>query len=305
MASKMHAQAKVPEVVTDWLKVAFKKFSQPPPKVAKLPKLKRNALPHLYVLSIFDHHFGKYAWAPETGNNYDLRTAEQCYRKAFAELLERVASFNIDLFVIPIGNDLIHYDSIKGRTANDTTLDSVDSRLHKIWGICSQMFVDLISPLTERAKVQLVYVPGNHDYHSSQVVYHYLAQYFRNNRRVITSSFEETANFKQYIHYGCNLLGFTHGDTIKQPVNKLPIIMAEDNREIWPQVTDKEWLLGHVHHKTKNQVLEIDSTILRHLPSLSGADLWHVKNGYISKRAAEAYLYSKSRGYVGHFSASP
>ncbi|MBD3403792.1 hypothetical protein GF420_12910, partial [candidate division GN15 bacterium] len=50
--------------------------------------------PCLFEFSAFDAHFGKLAWAPETGENYDLEIAERIYSSAVTDLLTKAAPYN-------------------------------------------------------------------------------------------------------------------------------------------------------------------------------------------------------------------
>jgi hypothetical protein len=48
-----------------------------------------------------------------------------------------------------------------------------------------------------------------------------------------------------------------------------------------------------------------NGVVIRVLPSLSGLDFWHYQQGYSPRyRAAEAHLWSKESGYVGHLLSS-
>ena len=43
--------------------------------------------------------------------------------------------------------------------------------------------------------------------------------------------------------------------------------------------------------------------VVHTLPSIAGTDCWHSEHGYIgTRKASEAFIYSKSGGYYGQFS---
>ena len=109
------------------------------------------------------------------------------------------------------------------------------------------------------------------------------------------------------MQWGTVLLGFAHGDRIKH--DKLPLLMAGEAPQLWAATTHREWHLGHLHHKRETQFhagIEHGPVRVRILPSLTTADDFHYTNGYVGAlRAAESYLWSKRRGYVGHLSWSP
>ena len=111
---------------------------------------------------------------------------------------------------------------------------------------------------------------------------------------------------RKYVRYGRVLLGITHGNEEKH--SSLPTIMASECPEHWGQTTTRVWHIGHLHKKKQVHFIgtdTIDGVIVTTLPALCATDAWHHLKGYVNPhRAAEAYIWSKKRGYVGHFSAN-
>jgi hypothetical protein len=154
------------------------------------------------------------------------------------------------------------------------------------------------------AEVEEEFVPGNHDATASYHIARELKAHYRHTDRVNVGIEFRT---RKYRRWGTNLLGIAHADTVRGKFAELPNIMATEVAHDWAATSHHEWLLGHVHHKSKRETLPVDEkggVIMRTLASLSGHDAWHYNHGYISKRAAEVYLYSEKDGYVGHFSVS-
>jgi hypothetical protein len=274
-------------------------------KIAPKPvsvKRKSSGEPHLLVLGLFDAHFGKLAWAAETGNAYDLKIAETVFANAFCDLIGCINGYNVESIVLPIGQDFFHTDNPQNATVNGTPQD-VDGRRAKMFDVGVRSMIHCIDSALNTAPVQVFYSPGNHDRETSWYLTRVLDAYYHHNKDVQVDAAPTT---RKYIEYGSTLLGFDHGDTIKP--DKLPNLMAAEQREAWGRVLYTEWLTGHYHKVKEQQFTSADThggTVVRTLPSLSGTDSWHYRNGFVhGRRAAEAYLYSRENGYVGHFNAN-
>lgn len=268
------------------------------------PKIKRSFTGdrHLLVLGLFDAHFGKLAWAAETGNDYDLKIAESVFANAFHDLVRRINGYCIESIVIPIGQDFFHTDNPQNATVNGTPQD-VDGRRAKMFDVGVHAMIHCIDSALEVAPVKVFYSPGNHDRETSWYLTRVIDAYYHHTNDVTVDA---TPTTRKYLEYGCTLLGFDHGDIVKP--DKLPNLMAAEQREAWGRVKYTEWLTGHYHKVKEQQFTSADThggTVVRTLPSLSGTDAWHYRNGFVhGRRAAEAYLYSRDNGYVGHFNAN-
>jgi len=258
--------------------------------------------PHLLVLGLMDAHFGKLAWAAETGNDYDLKIAEELFAQAFADLMGRIGGYQIERIAIPIGQDFFHTDNPQNATVNGTPQD-VDGRRPKMFEAGVSAMLACVQAALKVAPVQLFYSPGNHDRETSWYLARVLAAHYHDHPDVDVDYAPTT---RKYIEYGATLLGFDHGDGTKP--QDLPNVMAREQREAWGRVQYTEWLTGHFHKVKEQRFTAADThggTVVRTLPSLSGTDAWHYRNGYVhGRRAAECYLYHRDEGYVGHFNAN-
>lgn len=261
--------------------------------------------PHMLEVSVFDAHFGKLAWKPETGSNYDLKIAEEVYLKAVQDLAGYARGFHIERILFPIGQDFFHVDNLESKTTAGTPQDC-DGRYGKIMVAGTMACVKAIDHLADLAPVKLIWIPGNHDRTSSYHLGMFLWAWYRNNPRV-EIDMARTQTGRRYEQYGPVVIGFAHGDGIRH--EKLPAVMMHEAREMMATSRALEIHLGHMH-KSQEMVYRNTDTHsggvrVRILPSLSGTDKWHYDQGYVgSARAAEAYLWSKRTGYVGHFSAN-
>jgi hypothetical protein len=267
-------------------------FSQPVPVDASL----------LCELDLFDVHFGKLCWAPESGENDDLRITERKFRYAIDDLLVKLRGQAVSRFVLPLGNDLFHVDSLLRATTAGTPQDA-DGRYAKMIEIGEASVLAAVDRLQRIAPVDVIYVPGNHDRLASYHLCRTASAWFRNCERV---SVDLSPAVRKYRRYGCNLFGYTHGDRVNGDagIRSLPALMAVESPQDWGQTTCREWKLGHRHTSRRFETRssdEFQGVQVRWLSSLSGTDAWHFENGFVAnRRAAEAYLYDLNHGYSGH-----
>ena len=259
--------------------------------------------PHMLEVSLFDHHFGKLAWAPETdGSSYNVEIASQLFGDAVNDLVAKAKNFNVEKILLPIGSDFFHINNSKNTTCHDTPQDT-DGRLPMIFQAGAKALINAIENCLTVAPVEILYVPGNHDRETAFHLVNYISAWFRLHNQVTV---DVTPTSRKYARYGVNLIGFTHGDQEKHA--SLPIIMATERPMDWAETTTREFHTGHFHKKKQMQFVTADSMpgmLVRCLPSLSASDAWHYQKGYVGAgRAAEAYLWSKKNGYTGHFSVN-
>ncbi|MEM9167020.1 MAG: hypothetical protein AAGB48_08335 [Planctomycetota bacterium] len=268
----------------------------PAPKRAK--SRSKRARPVLLELSLPDIHVGKLAWAPETGENYDIDLATGLYLRAIDGLTARFEHLRpqIGSILLPTGNDLLHIDSIENTTTAGTRQD-LDSRWQKCFVAALDMLDDAIRRLREIAPVRIPIIPGNHDTMGTFHLGVALERRWRGDRHVDVDNAPTT---RKYIRHGACLIGFTHGD--KEKHADLPLIMAEERPKDYTACRWREWHLGHLH-KSNLRVYTAGDTHkgvgVRILPSLSGTDAWHYQKGYVrGVRAAEAFAWHETDGLL-------
>lgn len=251
-------------------------------------------------INVPDVHMGKLCWKPESGDNYDMKIAEAVYDHAVAELQGRASSFDVDEAVFLLGSDFFHIDTLESSTTAGTRVDS-DGRYAKMVEAGVAAVIRAIDRLAESCRlVRVIWVPGNHDRLSSYHLAREIAAFFRNDPRVQVDC---GPGVRKYVRYGCNLIGYTHGDRIKHA--NLPLIMATERKDDWAATTHREWHVGHLHTSRSLVTTDCDEhkgVKVRVVSSLSGTDAWHFENGFVGNRkAAEAFVYDHSCGLVANF----
>jgi len=270
--------------------------------------------PVLLCISPADIHFGKLAIKQETGNEYDLEIAAKRMLNGVLGLLNYAQDFNIEKIIIVGGNDILHTDTILNTTTRGTHQD-VDGKFYQAYNAAFETYVKVINMLLEIADIHYVHCMSNHDYLSGFYFSKCLEAYYNNCKNI---SFNTTVNPRKYVHYGINLLGFSHGDTAKD--SDLINLMKIEAKSSWSKCKFGYWYLGHLHHqirknynktiskefndvtiiKDSNNVIK-DSVTVEYIKSLSGTDAWHNSMGYKSTPAIEGFLHCPKNGQIARF----
>lgn len=260
---------------------------------------------HLLEINIFDLHFGKIAWELETNSTYNIETATQLFNDSISEFIKVASHYSIDKILLPIGNDFFNSDrSTPFNSTTKGTPQEEDARWQYTFKEGRKLLVNNIIRLSQLAPVDVIMIPGNHDFEKNFYLGDSLEGWFHNNPNVTINN---SPNPRKYYHYHNNLIGFTHGDSEK-PAN-LPLIMAQENPTLWSSTKFREFHLGHFHHKKEikyQSTNEYNGIKLRYMGSLSGNDAWHHKKGYIGATpTSEAYLWSQDKGLKAIFNYTP
>lgn len=262
-------------------------------------------------ICLFDLHYGKLAWNGETGENYDTKIAKKRFVYALTKLIKRAMAFPFNRILFPIGNDFFNSDTILNTTTQGTRQDE-DLRWQKTFKSGCELLVDGINILKQTGvPIDVLVIPGNHDFERSFYLGEFLDAWFRNDAQV---NVDNGANPRKYYRWGKVLLGFTHGRNEKE--NSLAMLMAKDkeSKKHWSDTDFHEWHLGHFHRKiTKkftlldktNFVNEEDGVIIRYLSSLTGTEEWHFLKGFVGQvKAGEAFIWNDKMGMVGHLNSN-
>jgi len=267
---------------------------------------------NLLEISIFDLHMGKLAWGGETGENYDTKIARARFLEAIEILLKRAAPFNFSRVLFPVGNDFFNSDTILNTTTKGTPQDE-DLRWQKTFMVGVTLLVDAINMLKQTGvPVDVVVIPGNHDFERSYYMGAYLEAWFNNDNQV---TIDNHASPRKYYRFGDVLIGLTHGSEEKE--SSLPMLMATDimSKPHWSETKYHEWHLGHQHRKKfvnykvyDNKSITVNEdlgVVVRYLSSLTGTEEWHHKKGYIGQiKAADGFIWNDESGMIAHLNAN-
>jgi hypothetical protein len=256
----------------------------------------------MYEIDLFDIHYGKKAWEKETGENYDCDIAEERSLHAMSYHLNQLRGEVPELILFPIGNDFLHIDTPEGTTTRGTSQDS-DDRLSMLFKNGIHLLVNMIEMCASVAPTEVLVIPGNHDWLSTINIGTALEGWFQNNDRV---AIDDSPRERKYKHYGANLVGFVHGSRDDPPPDRLPLIMAEEMKDVWSLVKFKEWHTGHTHKKKEMKYLSADSfggVTFEVIPSITGTDKWHYQKGFVGalkRSVAQRWDYEDGKTAVNY-----
>jgi len=266
---------------------------------------------NLFEVALFDIHFGKLAWNGETGENFDTKIAKKRFIYALKKLIQRAQGYKYNRILFPIGNDFFNSDTRENTTSHGTPQDE-DLRWQKTFEAGCSLIVDGVNILKQLGvPIDIVVIPGNHDFERSFFLGSYIKAWFRNDEQI---NINNAAKPRKYYRWGKVLLGFTHGRHEKE--NSLPMLMAKDKdgKKHWSETDFHEWHLGHFHRKKTKQYTVLDKTnytdeedgvIVRYLASLTGTEEWHFKKGFVGQiKAGEGFIWNDKTGMIGNVNAN-
>lgn len=252
-----------------------------------------NVSGHMLEIDIADHHFGKLAWASETGHqNYDTKLATKLFKKAFQTILSRVTGILFDEIWFVVGNDLLNSDNAQGTTTKGTHV-STDVRYQKTFATVRQVITECIETLRPKAKkVKVIMVSGNHDQLSVWHLGDSLECFFQQYDDV---EIDNSPKYHKYHRFGQVMIMYTHGDKGKR--KNFPLMMATEQPEMFGATKFREVHTGHRHTL---EVEEQHGIRVRTMSALCPPDSWHAENGYVGNlRSAEAFIWHKDEGLIG------
>ena len=243
----------------------------------------------LCVYPAGDPHFGMYAWHAETGEDFDLATAERDLVTAVDKLVS-LAPAAKNALIINLG-DFFHTDTQENRTRRSGVALDVDTRWRKVLGVGLRAMEQVTArALRKHEHVTVVNVQGNHDEQTSMMLGLALESYFHREPRVTIDTSPDPFH---WYRFGRVLIGATHGDRVK--ARDLPAVMACDRAKDWGETSWRYWYTGHVHHES---VKEFPGCVVETFRTLAAKDAWHHASGYRADRDMRLDIHHRERGRV-------
>ena len=228
--------------------------------IPKQPKAPVNVDEERYlVIPLFDLHFGA--------------NSIEDYDDSLAKIYKQLETEYKRVLIIS-GGDILDADNHQSTTASGTQLDTID--LNQAWDDAFDFFDLIIDKALDCAEeVELMYVPGNHDYSSGQTLFKPLNRLYRNEDRVTIN--DEQESFKATL-LGSNFIGATHG--IKRNKKDYPMIYATQFSQMWGAdgVHTREVYTGHLHFE---HTVDMNGLVIRQMPTRNEENQWSRDNGFM------------------------
>lgn len=235
------------------------------------------------VVGISDLHYMKQCFDDNGNDTYNREITVRVLNEANASLIAKMKRYGTPAkFIIPAGTDNLHVDGITHTTtagtpqARQTTGD---------WEVHIKNYVELFMQMVEQyariAPVELIVMPGNHDYQTSRMLGVLLEMTYKSHPR-ITVVHKPTA-VRIYRQNGSACLIFAHGEgesLAKQDRSIHSKYLAEARAQgiNLQEIKTIVYYHGHVHTYEAKDLSGITRVAF---PSLATEDQWHKMAGYV------------------------
>lgn len=249
---------------------------------------------HLHLIDVADHHLGK----DDLLHSYSLEFAREKAEKSVQSLVNRGSGYNIDQFLFPVGNDVLHVDN-KLNTTTGGTPQQVNAHWTEMWEAGFNMYVTQLEQLAQVAPVHVIYNRANHAEHLEWTLVKAVQARLCGMKHI---TWDINRLDRSCYVYGKNFIGTVHGDKAKQ--EKLPLLFSTEFRREWGETVHGEIFVHHVHHGSETvykPAKDFPGVRVNTLRSMSPSDEWHHNAGFTGvPRSIESFIFHKEYGRVAH-----
>lgn len=243
----------------------------------------------LAVYPLGDPHFGMYAWAKETGEDFDLAIARRLTLGAVDRLVQTAPPAETAI-VLPLG-DVFHMNDQTNTTPGHKHQLDADGRFPKVLRVGIETFRHAILRCLEKHQRVIVrFVGGNHDPQAVWALALTVSAYFHDEPRVEVD-LSPAAHW--FYRFGKVLIGATHGDKTRHA--DLLGVMACDRAADWGQTRHRYFYTGHVHSQV---VTEHPGLLCESFRTLAAKDAYAAGHGYRAGRDMRLIVHHIEHGEV-------
>lgn len=279
------------------IREALEAFHDQIPKakpVARERKVTDKDLLNLYTIT--DFHLGMYAWHEESGDDWDLKIAEDTLLGWFDEAVSRAPRAEQAVFC-QLG-DFLHWDGLEAVTPTSKHILDADTRYQKVVRVAIRVLRQCVNRLlTKYERVHIIQADANHDPAGSAWLREAFAVFYEDEPRVTV----ETSPMTFYAYeWGQTSLYWHHGHRVRP--DKLGETFASTFRDLFGRTKFAYGHSGHYHHKI---VVEKSTMPVEQHRTLAAKDNYAASHGYMAGRDAQVITYSKRFGEVSRIRVSP
>lgn len=210
----------------------------------------------LLEIPLFDQHFGV--------SDYEY------YQPTQAKIHEILTSRVWQEVLFVIGQDMLHHNDHRNRTASGREIQHVD--ITKAWEDARKFYEPLIEKaFLKSAKVKIMFNKGNHDESLSWAFVQMMKAKYPQ------ATFDDTFEERKVHTFGECFIGFTHGDKGRKDLHN---IFPVEYPTQWSKAKVREIHTGHFHREDGKDVFGM---MIRTLATKNKTDQWHKDNGYVGK----------------------
>lgn len=261
------------------------------PKTAPLDKDKCT------VYTLTDFHLGMYAWADETGDDWDMDIAEKVMLGAFQDMMD--GSPDSEQAVFAQLGDLLHWDGMLSVTPNAKNVLDADTRFPRVVQSAINMMMKAVEMLLHKHKnVHVIMAEGNHDQASSVWLRAIMGAMFAKNKRVTV----ELSPFPYYVYRFEDIFLAWHHGHLTRKLEDLPLRFATEWRDDFGKC---KWTYIHTGHNHTRLVIEKAGVYVEQHPTLAARDAYAARNFLMAQRGASAITYAKGLGEYSRITVRP
>lgn len=249
---------------------------------------------NLYTVS--DFHLGMLAWADESGDDWDMKIAEDLFSRWFDAAFQKAPDAGTG--VINLLGDLAHFDSLDAVTPASGHVLDADTRYQKLVRYMIRMVRRVVDmALVKHKNVRLLIVQGNHDESGMIWLAEMFSALYDNEPRVFVDT---SPDVYKMVQHGKTTLFFHHGH--KARFDAIEPVMIAKFRKAFGESVYSYAHVGHLHHQ---KIVESRNMIVEQHRTLAAKDAYASRGGWMSGRSANVITYSAEYGEVARLTISP
>lgn len=240
--------------------------------------------------NIGDAHIGMVAYAPEVGENFDLKIAEVQLCAAMDYLIQQAPQ--TERCVIQDMGDGTHYENYVGKTEGHGHDLDYDGRFPKMIHVYVRTFRYILERALQKYKyVDVIINQGNHSRTNDIWMREFISACYPSER---VNCLSNTNVFIPY-RMGNTFVMCHHSD--RCPPAKLAQVMATDYRQDWGETEYHYIDIGHIHHSMVSK--EHPGVKIESFNQLAKKDKYAHDGGWRSRSVLTVVYRSKTYGELG------